>query len=250
MKRAALAPVPVVEAGIGHNLPPEPTPFERVEKRIADLYDEAALWLDGAKVETQAHADGIGNLLNLIRATEKEADEARKVEKKPHDDAGKAVQERYKPLLTKAEQATAACKKALAPYLARLEAEKAEAVRIAREEAEAKRLAAIEAMRASDAANLEQRAAAEALVKDAKRAEAAASAAGRDTAKVGSIGRAVSLRTTYAPVMTSLTEATRHYYVSAPDEFRAFVHGLAERDVRAGKREIPGFTITETKVAV
>lgn len=257
MKRAALAPVPVVEAGIGHNLPPEPTPFERVEKRIGDLYGEAALWLDGAMVETQAHADGIGNLLNLIREAEREADEARKAENKAFDDGKAAVQKKYAPLIanTKTEKgktvlAAEACKKALAPYLAKLEAEKAEAARIAYEEAQAKRLAANEAMRASNAANLEQRAAAEVLVKEAARAEFVAKATGKDTATVGSIGRAISLRTTYAPVMTSLTEATRHYYVSVPDEFRAFVQQLAERDVRAGRREIPGFTITETKVAV
>lgn len=250
MRRPALAPVPVVEAGIGHNQPPEPTPYERVERRITDLYDEASLWLDGATVETQEHADGIGNLLTMIRAAEKEADEARKVEKAPHDAAAKAVQERYKPLLSKAQQAAAACKKALAPYLAKLEAEKAAAARKAHEEAEAKRLAAVEAIRAADATNLAERAAAEALLKDAKRAEAAANAASRDTATAGNTGRAVSLRTVRQARIRSLTEATRHYYTSTPDEFRDFVQSLADRDVRNGVRDIPGVEIEETKVAV
>jgi hypothetical protein len=237
--------------GIGHNGAPEPTPYEKAREEIVDLFSEASLWLDGAKVTSQAHADDLSNLLNMIRAAEKRAEEARKAEKKPHDDAAKAVQEKYKPLLTKAELAADACKKALSPWLAQKEAEQRAAAELARAEAEAKARAAQEAIRAAEATNLAEREAAEALVKDAKKAGRIASKADKATAQAGgTIGRAIGLKTVYVATMTDAREAARHYWQSDPEEFHTLLQTLAMRDVRSGKREIPGFEIREEKRAV
>lgn len=239
-------------AVIGGNMPPEPTPFERAEAEVSKLYEEASLWLDGAKVDSQELADGIANLLNMLRAAEKAADAARTAEKEPHLKAGRAVDAQYKPVLERAKLAADACKKALAPWLAKVEAEKAAAAEAARREADEKRAAAEAAIRARDAANLEETAAAEALLKEAKKADAIAKKAEKDGAKAGNstFGRAVSTRIVWNTSMTNSVEALKHYRATKPEELKAFLLSLAEADVRSGVRDIPGFSITsELKVA-
>src|SRR5690349_4076026 len=98
-------------AVIGGNNPP-PSPFEIAQKAVEDIYGEASMWLDGATVDSQELADGIGNLASELRKARKLADETRKIENKPFDDGKAEVQARYKPLLDKADLAIEACKKA------------------------------------------------------------------------------------------------------------------------------------------
>lgn len=238
-------------ATIGHNNPPPPTPYEQAEKEITDLYGEATLWLDGAVVDNQDLADGLGNLLNLIRAAEKKADTARKEEKQPHMDAAKAVDDKYRPLIEQAKRATDGCKAALAPWLAKVEAEKRAREEAARREAEEKARLAREALQSADVFNLAEREHAESLVKAAKKAEAKAKAAAKDGAKAGgAIGRVATLRTTYTPVLTDAREAIRHYWLANNAEIIELLRELAAKDVRAGKREIPGFRIEEQTTVV
>ena len=244
---------PSLEArlAIGGNHPPEPTPFESARDEVEALYGEASHWLDGAAVDNPALADGIGKLLNTLRTAGKKADEARKVEAEPFD-AGKAeVQARYKPLLDKVARATDACKRALAPWLARLEREKQAAAAEAQRIADEKTRAAREAIRASSPDNLAAREAAETLVVEAKKADTAAAYAANDTAKVkGGNGRAISMRTTYRPVIADPVEAARYYWHVNQPAVTDFLISLAEKDVRAGKRSIPGFTIETTNTVV
>src|SRR3546814_9872806 len=87
-------------------------------------------------------ADAVGKLLDMIRQAKKAADEQRVIEKKPHDDAAKAVQTKYKPLIDKCELAASVAKKALVPWLEHLEAEQ-------RADAERKRTEADEARQAA-----------------------------------------------------------------------------------------------------
>jgi hypothetical protein len=243
------------EAVIGDNNPPEPTPFEKVSERIDDLWTEAKNWLDGSKVTTETEASAVSKLLDDFRKAEKEADEARKDEVKPYDEAKAAVQAKYAPLIadTKAVKgrtviAIDACKKALAPYLAAKEAEREAAAKKARDEAEAKQRAALEAMRAAQEANdLEQREAAEAALQDAKRADKAATRIESTKTHATGGARAVGLRTSYAPVLTDATEAARHYWLTRRADMEAFLLDQARKDVAAGVRKIPGFDIQEIK---
>ena len=236
-------------AALGHNNPP--SPFEESEKEITDLYDEAKQWLDGDPIKNEGMAEGVSKLLNLIRAAKKKADEARKEEKKPFDEGAKEVQGRYNPILKKADLAADTCKKALAPWLEQQEREKREAEEKARKEAEEKRKAAEDAIRASQVDDLEAREAAEAKLDEAKKAEAAASKASKDHAKSsGGVGRAVSLRTSWEPELVSGVEAARHYWQNNRAELEEWLLDMARKDIRAGVRSIPGFTITEIKKAV
>lgn len=252
-------------ARIGGNNPPEsidaptkPTPFDVVSKRILDLYDEATLWLDGAKVDSQDLADGIANLTAELRKAAEAADEARIAENKPFDDGKAAVQAKYAPLIAdtkkqkgKAILAIEGCKAALAPWLLKIDQEKRAAAEKARKEAEEKTRAAQEAIRAAQRDNLAERAAAEELIINAKKAQRAAVKAEKSTATAGNgFGRSLHLRTVYTPVMTDMRAAARHYWTTRENEMEAFFQGLADADVRAGIREIPGFEIREEKVTV
>lgn len=249
----------VVSSGlIGHNNPPveiEPTPFEMSEVEIGDLYAEAKNWLDGEPVSSQAQADGLSKLIDDLRKAAKLADERRIEENRPFDEGKAAVQARYAPLIAdtksvkgKAVLAIDMAKKALAPWLQKLEDEKRAAAEAARKEAEEKARVAQEALRASNVADLEKREAAEALVREAQKAEAAATKAENSKAHATGGTRAIGLRSVWRAEMVDGREAARHYWLTRREEVDAFFQGLADADVRAGKREIPGFLIQETRV--
>lgn len=244
----AVAELPVT--GMGHNNPPEPSPFEAFTAHIGDLFEEAKNFLDGEGVNSEGEAEAVAKLLDLIRTASKDADKARAEEKKPHDDAGKSVQAKWKPLLERAELAASTCKKALTPWLQKKEAERQAQAEAARIEAQRKADEAAAAIAAARETDLEAQEQAEAMLKEAKKAEAAASKVENSRAQAAGGARAVSLRTTYRPTLESPSEALRHYASVRPAELKAFLLTLAETDVREGKREIPGFTITAEQTAV
>lgn len=229
---------------IGHN--GGPTPFDELETLAA----EARHWLDGSIVQSQAEADAIGHLVNMARAINKKLDALRVEEKRPHDDAAKAVQEKFKPHLSRCDLIADACKKALTPFLQKLEAEKRERERIAREEADRKRAEAEAAIRAAKQSDLEERERAEALLREAQKAEAAAIRAENDKAKASTGGRSMSLRTSYRPELVNSTEAARNYWKTRKDDFDALLMQFAREDIAKGIREIPGFVVHEEKAAV
>lgn len=236
--------------GAGGNFPPPPTPFEVAKERIDGLYGEAKLWLDGDTVDTPEMADGLAHLLDELRKAEKAADKARDDEKRPHLLAGRAVDDAYRPILATASRGIAVCKAALQPWLERLETEQRAKAAAEREAAQAALAEAQAAIRGADRANLAAIEEAEALLVKAKRQDAGASKAERASPKVGAIGRSVSLRTTYTPVMTDPMAALKHYRLTEPEAMKEFLQSLAVRDVRAGKRSIPGFDVAEVKSAV
>lgn len=242
-------------AVIGGNAPP-PTPFAIVLKKIEDLYDEAKLWMDGEPISSQEQADGIANLMAMIRAAEAEAEALRVAEKKPLDVQIAEIQSRFAPLIAdtksvkgKTVRAIEACKAALAPWLKKIADEKQAREDAARAVADEARRIAEQAIRSRDATNLAESEAAEQLVKDAKRAEQTANRIGRESVTSGgTVGRAIGLRTVWVATLTNFRDAAAHYYVTAKDEMTVFVQGLADKEVAAGKRMIPGFEIKDEKV--
>lgn len=245
-------------AVIGNNAPPK-SAYELAVEKVDNVWLECKNWLDGSKVTTKAEADAIGNLLDLARKADAAADAARIAEKAPFDDKIAEIQARYAPLIAnnktgpkgKTVLAIAACKTALQPWLDAEDARIANDARIAREAAEAATRAAQAAIRAAPVANLEARAEAEELITAAKKLETKANVAEKQTAGAGgSFGRKIALRSVWVATMTDMKEAGRFYWQDRPVEMQFFFQGLADADVRAGKRAIPGFSIAETKVAV
>src|SRR3546814_5731055 len=88
-----------------------PPAYEAISLHIEDLIAEAHNFLDGEPIKAQGQADAVGKLLDMIRQAKKAADEQRVIEKKPHDDAAKAVQTKYKPLIDKCELAASVAKR-------------------------------------------------------------------------------------------------------------------------------------------
>jgi len=220
------------------------TPFDAHQLNIDDLTVEAKAWLDGKAVESPEEAEALETLLDMARKAVKAADDARTVEKKPHLDAGKAVDAQWKPLIDAAQRIVDGCKKALTPWNIKEAERKAEIARKAAEEAEAQRQAEVEATRAASATGtLTDAEQADQQAEAAKQAERVAKAAQK--AATSGLG----LRTTYRPELTDPKAAIAHYWATRRDDFIALVNDLAAKDVRAGKREIPGFTIIEEKKA-
>ena len=93
--------------------------------------------------------------------------------------------------------------------------------------------------------------AAEALVEAAKSADIAARKAANTTAKAGGVqGRSSGLRSSWKPSLSDGVAAARHYWSTERQEMETFLLILAAKDVAKGKREIPGFEITETRTVV
>lgn len=232
-------------AVIGSNAPP---PLIAHISNIEDLYAEARLWLDGKPIASDADAEGVAKLLTQIREARKAADEQRKVEKKPHDDAGKAVQEAWTPLLAKCDLAAGAAKDALTPWQIAKEAEQRAAADKARKEADDAAERAQAALRAST--NLEAREDAEELLKAAGKADKAAKRLDNAKPQVSGGGKAIGLRTYWIAEMADRRLALAHYMTTRPDDLTAWLLDMAQKDVSAGKRDIPGINAKEDKRAV
>lgn len=225
-----------------------PPAYEAISLHIEDLIAEAQNYLDGQPIESQGQADDIGKLLDTIRQAKKAADDQRVIEKKPHDDAAKAVQAKFKPLIDKCDLAATVAKRALTPWLEHLEAEQ-------RRIADEKRIEAEKAAKAAREAEI----AAQTDLAAAEKAEAArlvaddlAKAAGRaEKAKPQATGgaRAIGLRTSYRAEITDRRELLQHYMKTRPADLEAWLYDQAQKDVRAGAKHIPGVNIIEERVA-
>ena len=239
-------------AVLGGNNPPEPTPFEESQAEAIDLFDEAKNWCDGEPITSQQQADALSALLDQIKAAAKRADERRKEEARPHDDAKAEIQERYNTLIGNTKTtgkgilvlATEAVQAVRQPWLQKVEAEKQAAAEAARKAEEEKRRAAQEAFaKARETDDLAARQEAERLAVEAKKAEREASKADKAaTTKTG-------LRTVVTADVVDMTEFAKWAWVNdrpaLEDHFTARANALAI----AGKRDMPGVNVTEERVA-
>lgn len=235
-------PMAITSVPKTHNQPPEVAIFAEID----DLYDEAKNWADGEPITSAEMHDAITALYDGIHDAGKRADALRVEEKKPHDDAAKAVQDKYNPYVQakkgKVDRAKAALGDLLAAWRQKVAAEKAaEAARIAAE-AEAARAAAQAAMQAS-AGNLAEREAAEELLADAKRLERGA----RRSEKAATTG--LGLRTVWVAVLENEEVAMDWCWERARAEVLAVAQRNADEAVRAGLRQVPGFVVREEKRA-
>lgn len=228
----------MTEASIGHNQPP---PFEAIGLHIEDLFQLVSDTLAGVDaVQNDEQDAALDELLGEFRKAKKTADTERDAEKRPHDEASKAVQAKWKPYLERCDMATAEIKAKLTPYRAAKVAARDEAIRIAREEAEAKQKSAQEALKQSD--DLEARFAAEKQLQEA--AELTASANRADRYSTG-------LRTSWVAEITDRRAALKHYLLEQPEMFERLIQDLADKDARneATRRNIAGIVFHKKKEA-
>lgn len=227
--------MPSDAAEIGHNNPP---PLEAFSLHIEELFALVSGSLAAGPVANDEQEAALDALLDDIRQAKKDADAQRAAEKKPHDDAAKAVQAAWKPLLDRCDAATQALKDALTPYREARQRAKDEAARKAREEAEAAQRVAQEALRKSD--DLEERFAAEAELERASKLTAQANRSDRS---------ATGLRTYWEAEITDRKAALIHYITTRPDAFEALIQQLADADARGARAPVPGVVFHERKRA-
>lgn len=223
---------------------PNAPPVATHGMHIDDLWDEAKGFLDGNPISTPEEAQGVAKLLDALRTARKAADEQRKLEKAPHDLAGKAVQEAWNPLLVKCDLATGTCKDVLTPWQRKLDDEQRALADAAAEEAEKLRIAALEAARgAAQSGDLSARADADDALKAAESASKTASRLDRAKPQVAGGSRAVGLRTSYGAEITDILAFSRWAWANRRTDYEAFLNDLAEREGRRGPVEIPGLTV-------
>lgn len=241
-------------AGIGHNQPPpyDPEVLAAHAAKTDEFLKASQQWLNLPQIETEEHAGQLADQIDGLRGLYRKVDTARKDAKKPHDDAGKAVQDAFNPLLTKLKTAADKLKPKLAAYADAKARAEAEAKRKAEEESRAKAAEAEAALKAAQEANdIGAQVEAEEAAKAAEKAQA--DAARKQSAGVKSAsgaGRTMSLRTVKEVEITNINVL----FMALRDdpEVRDTLHRVATRRVRASGYEkgatLPGITVTERKV--
>ena len=219
----------------GHNQPPKDASFGL---HIDDLFSLLSDTLAGGEVTTDEQEAAIDAILDDFRKASKDADKERVAEKKPHDEAAKAVQAKWKPIVDKANRGVQACKDALTPFRTAKQQAKEEAARKAREEAEAREAAAREAIQKSD--DLEAKFAAEQQFEAAKKLTAVANKIDRS---------ATGLRTHWEAEITDRKAALLHYLNRSPERFEALIQRMADEDARGSRAPVPGIAFHERKKA-
>jgi len=258
---------------IGHNQPPvEEVPSEAVEVSsdidpftaykidVDDVYGEAKNYLDGAEITTQSEADDVTRIMDLAKKAA-DAAEAKRVElKKPHDDAAKIVQARWKPLVDRAVNVQTVAKTALGKWLIKVQKDQRdEAARVAKLASDAALSAVSEYRAAQDSGDLTAIENAEESVQTArdilKTADLLEKA--RPSAKVEGMSRGVGLVTVWKAELDLAeddkpkpsTLLARWAFARDPERCIDLFMQMAREDVRAGTREIPGVNIYSEQVA-
>ncbi len=223
------------------NQPPDVLAMER----IYDLYDEAKNWADGEPISSEEMHGVVTDLDSQLAEAFKVADEMRKAEKKPHDEAGKAVQKKWAKAIDTSKGRVKLAREALKPLLndwrARVDREQ-------RERAEALRAAAMAAAEEAKEAmftsrgDLDAREDAEEIAEAAKKLEREANRAVRDA------GKGLGLRTKYIVEIVNPADALDWAFSKAPKAFEEMALTMAQDHANVSKTEtIPGFRVTKEK---
>lgn len=122
-------------AQIGGNNPPDA--FAELKDSIAEWRRTAARLEKAGAVTTQDQADKLADVKSKLGELWKAGEDMRKAEKKPHDDAGKAVQEKFRSVLESAVMGQEAMSRMLGPFFReqeRIERERVKALEEANRE--------------------------------------------------------------------------------------------------------------------
>lgn len=214
-----------------HNGPPAEIAFSM---EIDELFSLVA---NAGPVEDERADTIMDGLLDDFRKARKATDEARKKEKAPHDAAAKRVQDRFNPVLAKADRGMEEVKALLSPYRSRVKAEKDAAAAKAREEADALQKAAQAKLQSND---LEVKFEAEQQLKDSSRLTAAANRI--DRAPKGT-------RTIWEAEITDRKAALMFLLPKFPELFVDVIQRIANTEARGARSQIPGIAYSSTEVA-
>ena len=221
---------------VGHNNPPASEAFAM---EIDELFATVSDTLEGIDaVQNDDQDAALDNIMDKIRRARKDAVAARKAEKEPHLEAGRAVDAAYKPTLGKADMAIDAIKALLTPYRTAKQRAKDEEARLAREAAEAAEKAAQAKLREPE--HLQAKFDAEEELKQAAKLKAQANKIDRS---------ATGLRTHWEAEVTDRKAALLFYIKRSPERFDALIQQMADEDARGSRGAVPGVIFHERKKA-
>ena len=193
---------------------------QSLSAEITALRTEVMSWLSSVSViADQVTADRCANYAEAFSDLEKKAEGYRTAQKKPVLDQGRAIDARWKPIVSAAEDAKRQCKKAIEPFLI-AETERLEQELIAQLQAENGDLSVLSSMPVS--------------------------------AKAGTFGRTISLRRVRKIMVSDRTALINHYHRDPrflnDEAVQKLLAKLAEHDLQAGI-SVPGVQSIEEKVA-
>lgn len=215
--------------------------------QIRDYANQAIGWLRSiGSIKDKKQSDKAANYRAELLRLSKEADAAREAEKRPHDEAAKAVQAKWKPYIESAKDAADCIRDELTKWM-RAEEARLEAERRAKWEAEQK--AAEEARKAVEAQRAKQLADDPIAAMTAPEPELPMPPAMPEAVKVqagGQRGRKTGLREVTRYVVKDHAAALAFFADS--DDVKELVAKLAERASKAGAT-VPGVEKVIEKVA-
>lgn len=230
-----------------------------IDARIDAFLKGADIWAERKELDDELAARA-NDFLAGLKKLQREADEARKAEKKPHQDAARAVDDAWKLRTGRIERIIGIVR----PLLDRFLRAKAEKERLAREEAERRRREAEEAARAAEAdaaaaASASQRIEAEERAEAARRESEIAAAEAAKRAEPTRIESATGLanrrglKTVRKARIVSLPLALAHYkdHADVADAILRLANAeLRHAPVIEGVKQIPkipGIVFDETQ---
>lgn len=250
---------------IGANNPPVPI-FDELSGLAAPLIATANLWLtERPKIEDEETATKAVAFKAQIDALLAKAETNRVAEKKPHDDAAKAVQNKWRGLMVPAETVLDLLKPRISDYLRRKEAARLKAEQEAREEADRKLREAQEAQRVADELAAQSalgeltgtaadvvgaQVAAQDAVAEAKAADKVARAieTAPSNVKGAGFGRTAALRSSWSAEIEDFDKALKHFkkHPAILEAVQTLANALARSPV-SREMPVPGVKFVETK---
>jgi len=192
---------------------------EVVGEEVEALSLSAMNWLETLPtIENQSDADKAANYADRFSALETRAEEARVIEKRPSLEEGREIDARWKPVVSKAQDAKAKMKKAIEPYLVGERQRRIEMARLALQGSET----------TFDPSDIEP-------------------------PRAGTNGRRVGLRSKYTVRITEPTALIDHYRTDlrlwSDKAVKEAIAKLAEADLSSGA-QIQGATLMEEFLVV
>ena len=211
---------------MGHNLPSDP--FEALKLEYQAEAEQAAAFMK-TPITTQDQADKAAIWAKRLTAIKTKAESLHKVEKQPHLDGGRAVDDKWRDLKSDPDTLAKKLKAHVTPFLREQERLENERLQRERAEAERKRREAEELAAKADVSDTDAQVEAERLQREADEQEQAAKAT---KTQAGRTGARVSLRTFVSALITDYDKALKA--LGNHPEMKALVETLANRAIRAG----------------
>lgn len=260
------APWPDLNAEVTRsNLAPADDSLEGLRDAIDDLAREAERLIKAGAAKTEDEANQAADVANKLGTLRNRADKAREEEKRPHLQAGRDVDDKWRPIVTGADIYARLKEIVVTPFLkaalARKAAVELEARRVAAAAAEVARKAEEEAKIAAEAAERQAggardgeaaeaarvaQAEAERQAEAAHEAQAKAEAVASAPVTVGTRGRSVGLRS--KTVVTIVDRAATLAFFADRQEITDLLQKMADRAIAAGIA-VPGTQVSKDSKA-